>query len=1197
MLQIEYEYHYLFASLEMLLISISLVTLLLGYSAASHVVNVRHNGSNLSNCSSTGSCATVQLALAGLKADFQSANTTIYIHGPATYTLPANANGTTLSGAQNIVISGTDEGVVIECSRGAGLAFINSQNVTISQLTLNECGLVTAQLAAGYSSALLFHGCKDVTVDNVTISNSTGVGSIVQDTTGLVQIRNTVYTHNTCTASGNNGAGGLLLLQQLISSAVKYTITGCLFEQNTAAQPAVSSHAMFPSKGGGLMVNLQPSVPGTSLNIDSCSFIGNTAQYGGALYLELNGGSPVVNITDTSFQNSTAVSGSAIFITSQRTGSTVPTCVLLSAVDVYESSITVHENVATGIGAVYSEGVPVCLSQHVLFEQSSGTALAVSAAPIIVSSYSTVEFINNTGHDGGALALFNRAYLLVNSDSELKFIDNAAHLHGGAIFNSYYGLKQKANCFVQHVNKSLHPDHWNVSFIFDGNYANSQSNSIYSPSILSCEWHSSSTTNETALCWKDWHYPSDTCSSYVETAPAFYQLSAGTIRTFPGLTTQLPLTFFDDKSNEVTSKVVVSTFFDGNDTFANQYISDSTVTLYGEPATTAALTLETIGSRTLQVELTVDFMMCPPGLAVNDSSGKPTCSCVGHFVDKLIYDIESFHSYLQWGTVLSYNKSSKAVFSGAWRVHASPPGTGQRLKGYFQLPNDTLKLNDFFCSNLSRHGFLCSECNNGTSSPIYDYDYVCVSCTDEDVRKNWLFFILLQIIPVTIFFLIIVTFNISATSGPLNAFVFFSQAISNPAATSNFLSQLNFVFSDSPWLAKLILIIFVYPYGIWNLDCFPVLILIPPFCLFQNLKAVHSFTLNFLISALYPLLLIGSLFVCVELHARNFRPLVWMWKRFGLCLGRWRRNLDIRNSIIDAFATFLLLTYTKFCFLSFYLLVPMNTYNGTGHVIGQPRLYFDPSVIYGDTEHIPLICLSVFILVFVIILPPIFLLLYPLKVFKDILRKFRLDSNALRRFVEAFQDCYKDGTNGTSDCRYFASVYFGLRIVTFCSMVFAYDLTVQRLVEVIVVYLIIALFGVVQPYKELRYNRLDVFIFTVLGVVTSFAFYNAVFTNDYLAMNIIMMIAVIVPLIYFIGLVTHRVYSGLKHCWRRSRERATTTRDTDQEEEIDDDDDMMIVELSTDSLPDRMVHPDLYASMSVSYKQLPKYGSTRPRRI
>ena len=36
---------------------------------------------------------------------------------------------------------------------------------------------------------------------------------------------------------------------------------------------------------------------------------------------------------------------------------------------------------------------------------------------------------------------------------------------------------------------------------------------------------------------------------------------------------------------------------------------------------------------------------------------------------------------------------------------------------------------------------------------------------------------------------------------------------------------------------------------------------------------------------------------------------------------------------------------------------------------------------------------------------------------------------ALRAFADVLQGCYKNGTNGTRDCRYFAGFYFVFRIV------------------------------------------------------------------------------------------------------------------------------------------------------------------------
>jgi len=102
-------------------------------------------------------------------------------------------------------------------------------------------------------------------------------------------------------------------------------------------------------------------------------------------------------------------------------------------------------------------------------------------------------------------------------------------------------------------------------------------------------------------------------------------------------------------------------------------------------------------------------------------------------------------------------------------------------------------------------------------------------------------------------------------------------------------------------------------YGFWNLDYFR--FLIPPFCVSQGLKNVHVLALQY-VSAFYPLLLIALTYACVELHGHNFRPIVWLWKPFHRCCVNVRRRWDTKASIIDVFATFLLLAYSKLLFVS-----------------------------------------------------------------------------------------------------------------------------------------------------------------------------------------------------------------------------------------------------------------------------------------
>ena len=92
---------------------------------------------------------------------------------------------------------------------------------------------------------------------------------------------------------------------------------------------------------------------------------------------------------------------------------------------------------------------------------------------------------------------------------------------------------------------------------------------------------------------------------------------------------------------------------------------------------------------------------------------------------------------------------------------------------------------------------------------------------------------------------------------------------------------------------------------LWNLDFFRYII--PSFC------ASDQLTPNQVISlvAFYPLLLIVTNYVCVELYARDCRLIVWLWRPFSRCLAFVLRGREIRFSFVHAFcSSFLLLSYS-----------------------------------------------------------------------------------------------------------------------------------------------------------------------------------------------------------------------------------------------------------------------------------------------
>ena len=106
-------------------------------------------------------------------------------------------------------------------------------------------------------------------------------------------------------------------------------------------------------------------------------------------------------------------------------------------------------------------------------------------------------------------------------------------------------------------------------------------------------------------------------------------------------------------------------------------------------------------------------------------------------------------------------------------------------------------------------------------------------------------------------------------------------------------------------------------YGIWNLDFF--CLLYPSFCLHPEVTTVQILALDYAIAA-YLLVLLAVAYLLVKLHDHGFKFIVCLWRPIHRCFVRFRRDWNIKTSLIDAFATFLLLSYMKFLSVSYSLL-------------------------------------------------------------------------------------------------------------------------------------------------------------------------------------------------------------------------------------------------------------------------------------
>ena len=176
------------------------------------------------------------------------------------------------------------------------------------------------------------------------------------------------------------------------------------------------------------------------------------------------------------------------------------------------------------------------------------------------------------------------------------------------------------------------------------------------------------------------------------------------------------------------------------------------------------------------------------------------------------------------------------------------------------LPRNFSELNHAMCGRLNRDGPMCSKCRKNFSPLVYSYDLKCIACTDS--YHNWLKFIAVAFIPLTLFYLVVILFRIDAASPYLYGFITLNQALASPISLRGAFLTLkgNHILGGR---------IITIPYTIWNLEFFRSLQL--NICL--DLTTLQTLALDYAI-AIYPLVLVVITYTVIELHTRGCRVLI-----------------------------------------------------------------------------------------------------------------------------------------------------------------------------------------------------------------------------------------------------------------------------------------------------------------------------------
>ena len=197
---------------------------------------------------------------------------------------------------------------------------------------------------------------------------------------------------------------------------------------------------------------------------------------------------------------------------------------------------------------------------------------------------------------------------------------------------------------------------------------------------------------------------------------------------------------------------------------------------------------------------------------------------------------------------------------------------------------------------------------------MYSYSLQCVQCSSSRVRES-LGLLLALFLPLTVFCFIIISLRITGARPPLSTFILVSQVMSAPQC-------MQVMFTPNTWMLHYISMsakdncskLFAAFFGLWNLDVLRAFY--PQICISPHMTTLQVIFFEYTIG-LYPLFLLCVIFFLVRLYDRGCRIVFCICRPLCACLAHLRRGAHIQDSLIEAFATFVILAQSKLDTLHF----------------------------------------------------------------------------------------------------------------------------------------------------------------------------------------------------------------------------------------------------------------------------------------
>ena len=914
-----------------------------------------------------------------------------------------------------------------------------------------------------------------------------------------VSHRCVIISVSNCKFSENQGffGGGLSVRigsggHQRMITEVTITLKNSIFEKNGCNSTTNKEGTTTRIGGGAYLSFYMINSSRAEYNLQNVSFIENCAEFGGGVHFFSywhKQNDYFLHFDNCTFEKNRAHTGSAVDITPsdfvKLTTGQLPVpkftnCTFFGNIVSYNSD-TLNTQKATGIGTLHSSLYDIRFEGENSFENNIGTAVyVVNAVANFANSKAT--FSNNRGIRGGAVALLGSSSIIFGPDREYTFFNNTAYFQGGAIFVDMintHDFTLSRTCFLQYFdgNNFRVTKHWNTNITFTENKAQ-VGRAIFATSLHPCiAINNGNESNPFYITVK----AADVFTirginideSEVATAGAQLQYKGNMLRTIPGEQINHSVTVMDDTGNLVEEPLRTKLFRNKTEHNIMKVSLDSAYSFYvgqkiqlnGNPGDQADLMLQTVSSRLSYALFKVVLKKCPPGFAIDNN----VCICNSKkYYGLRECNIDKFFTYLMpglWtGLISDTGKNITELVTYVCPLHFCEYNLTD-TRGVV-LPQSIDDLDTSVCGT-KRKGVLCGRCGEGYTVHFHSPDFQCKSTSKTLCKVGWLFYLLSELVPITIVFITVTVLNINFTSGAVNGFILFSQVL----LSLNIDASGIIAFPNK----EAVIEGYQFLYGFLNLDFFTIDTL--SFCLWPNATALDMLAFKF-ISIVYAL----SLVILV----------IWfMNKCGGRFLGKWCRITKVKSSIIHGISAFFIICYSQSILVSYSLINGGELWlREDSNMSPTTRVWLNGDIVYFSTEHLPYALPALFCLLTIGTIPPALLIAYPL--FNRILAFLgieeskpiryisqKLPINGIKPLLDSFQGCFKD------HLRFFAGLYFLYRWIAPVVYSTSSGLGTAYIVSEIFLILMLVIHSLFQPYQQRVHNVVDTLLFMNLLLINS----------------------------------------------------------------------------------------------------------------